>query len=273
MILYPNAKINLGLHIVEKNADGFHNIETLFFPLRWSDVLEFVPIENTDEKTSLKCTGLSVAGNSDNNLVMKALQIVKSEYKLPELKIHLHKIIPMGAGLGGGSADASYMLVGLNRFFDLKITNDKLSNMAAKIGSDCAFFINNQPSLGTGRGNILEAFNIKLSGKYLLVAVPDVHVSTPQAYAGVKPQKPTTPLKEILKMDISEWKKHLINDFEISVFDKFPTIAKLKEIFYEKGAIYASMSGSGSSVFGIFDKNPNLEFTELNGKGWKEQIK
>ena len=254
MIYFPNAKINLGLRVVEKRADGFHNIETVFYPIDLSDVLEILPHLSLEFKLS----GLVVDGNPTDNLCMKAYHLLRCDYNLPPVYMQLHKIIPMGAGLGGGSADAAFVLKALNNEFSLGLSDKQLMEYAARLGSDCAFFIENKPTLATGRGEILEPVDICLKGYHLLLVKPDIHVGTAEAYAGISPQKPATSLADIVKQPVSEWKQHLINDFEATIFKRYPGIASIKKELYEMGAAYAAMSGSGSTVYALFTDKPDI---------------
>jgi len=254
MITFPNAKINLGLNVVSKRADGFHNIETVFYPINLVDILEVVK-SNTFNFCQ---TGIPVGGNPDDNLCVKAYRILETEYNLKPVSIHLNKIIPMGAGLGGGSSDASFMLKAINILFELNLSNNKLKHYAAQIGSDCSFFIDNTPSKAHGRGELLESINVDaIKGPHILLVKPNVHVSTKDAYANIKPKTPTKSIQDILKTPVEEWKSGLKNDFETTIFAKYPEISNIKNTMYEMGAIYSSMSGSGASVFGLFNDKPN----------------
>jgi 4-diphosphocytidyl-2-C-methyl-D-erythritol kinase len=258
MLVFPNAKINLGLRILSKRHDGYHNIETCFYPIDWCDALEMViaPAFNFTQ------SGLSIDGDTKNNLCIKAYQLMQQSYALPPVHMHLHKVIPFGAGLGGGSADAAFTLKALNEIFKLDLSDDTLKNHAAVLGSDCAFFIDNKPAVGEGRGDELHAVDISLKGKFLAVIKPDVMVSTAQAYAGVIPSQANNSLTDILQKPIAQWKQHLVNDFEISVFERHSEIKQIKEKLYAAGAIYAAMSGSGAAVFGIF--NQEIEMQPFN---------
>lgn len=251
MICFPNAKINLGLNIVSKRPDGYHNIETVFYPVPVKDALEIV----STQQSSFHQTGIPVDAPAEKNLVIKALNLMKAQYKIPELEVHLMKAIPFGAGLGGGSADAAFMLKLLNDFCSLNIETNYLERMASLLGADCAFFIRNLPVFASGTGNIFESVNLSLNGYYLCLIKPDVWVSTQEAYSVIKPTKPETSLKKIITLPVEQWKDFMVNDFEKSVFAKHPVISAIKDALYEEGALYASMSGSGSSVYGIF-KNP-----------------
>ena len=252
MITYPNAKINLGLNIVEKRPDGYHNLETVFYPINLQDALEVTDLEGEGEY-ALKVSGTPIEGELDNNLVVKAYRLLKKDFpNMGPINIHMYKHIPTGAGLGGGSADAAFMLKLLNDKFKLNLSTEKLEEYAAILGADCAFFIQNKPVFASGIGNIFEEINLSLKGYYLVLVKPDIFVSTKDAFANISPMKPIHSLKEIIRMPVETWRATMKNDFEDSVFKKFPEIAAIKDKLYDMGAIYASMSGSGSSVFGIF---------------------
>ncbi len=255
MICFPNAKINLGLHITSKRNDGYHEIETCMYPIPLFDALEI--IINT-KKSSWNTSGISIEGDPKDNLVLKAYQLLKKDFSnLPHVDIHLHKNIPMGAGLGGGSADAAFGLKLMNNLFDLILDDFFLEEYAERLGSDCPFFIDNSPKIAKGRGEILEPIDLSLKGCYLVLINPGIHVGTKEAYAGVKPSPSIVKLKEVLN-DKSRWKEELVNDFEASIFVIHPEIAAIKEKLYETGAFYAAMSGSGSSVFGLFESKPTV---------------
>lgn len=251
MICFPNAKINLGLNIVSKRSDGYHNLETVFYPLMIKDALEIIENKNLNKDVLIQ-SGIQVDGVAEDNLVMKALHLMREKYDFPKVEVHLLKNIPFGAGLGGGSADASFMLKLLNVTFNLGATDDELANLAVRLGADCPFFIYNRPMFASGIGEVFENIDLSLTGYHWVLVKPNVHVSTKDAFALIKPVEPKLSLKEIIKRPIQDWKDLMANDFEASVFAKFPEIATIKEKLYEEGAIYASMSGSGSSVFGIF---------------------
>ncbi len=252
MISFPNAKINLGLHITSKRKDGYHDIETCMVPIPLVDALEMI----IDKKPSWNSTGLEIPGDPKDNLILKAEKLIKKDFPgLPNLSIHLHKNIPMGAGLGGGSADGAFALKLMNNLFDLHLDDFFLEEYAAQLGSDCPFFIENTPKIARGRGEILEPIELSLKGTYLVLINPGIHVGTKEAYAGVTPAPPKVKLEEVLS-DRSRWKAELVNDFEQSIFKNHPAIAEIKEKLYAEGAFYAAMSGSGSSVFGLFEKKP-----------------
>ncbi|MBN3580776.1 4-(cytidine 5'-diphospho)-2-C-methyl-D-erythritol kinase [Algoriphagus aestuarii] len=257
MICFPNAKINLGLHITSKRTDGFHDIETCMVPIPLYDALEII-IE--PKKSTWSSSGFGIPGEQKDNLILKAYQLLKKDFpNLPNIGIHLHKNIPMGAGLGGGSADAAFALNLMNNLFDLILDDFFLKEYAAKLGSDCPFFIENTPKIATGRGEILEEVEIDLKGTHLVLINPGIHIGTKEAYAGVTPKKPEKELSEILS-DKKRWKEELKNDFELNIFLNHPEIKQIKDRFYEAGAYYAAMSGSGSSVFGLFEGKPkNLQ--------------
>jgi 4-diphosphocytidyl-2-C-methyl-D-erythritol kinase len=248
MVAFPHCKINLGLHVMSKRDDGYHNIETCFYPVPWTDILEIIP----SNQFSFSSSGSFIPGNVDENLCIKAFHLLQKQFQLADVKIHLHKVLPTGAGLGGGSSDAAFTLRILNSLFGLNLTSNHLRDFASQLGSDCAFFIDDKPLLGSGRGEQLTGLTLSLKGLYLVLVKPDIHVSTADAYAGVKPHVPDQSLSEILGRPVADWKNYLVNDFERSVFIKFPVIEAIKKELYDQGALYASMSGSGSSVFGIF---------------------
>jgi 4-diphosphocytidyl-2-C-methyl-D-erythritol kinase len=248
MISFPNAKINIGLLITGKRPDGYHNLETVFFPVGWSDALE---IASSDE-LSFTSSGIEIAGPAESNLVMKAYRLLSEDFELPPLRIHLHKQIPFGAGLGGGSADGAFMLRMLSKTFNLDIAQEKMIDYAARLGSDCPFFLINQPVFATGRGEIMNPVRVSLKGLSLLLVKPPIEVSTASAFRHVVPQEPPVSLQELIQLPVAEWKGRIFNQFEDSVFPQFPAIEAIKAQLYNLGAIYASLSGSGSCVFGLF---------------------
>ena len=260
MITFPNAKINLGLDIVEKRPDGYHNLETVFYPIPLCDILEITPATEPDAPDyTFKMYNAVFEGNDADNLVIKAYKALAADHKLPKVDISLYKHIPTGAGLGGGSADAAFALKMLNEIAGLGLTALQLRSYASRIGADCAFFIDNIPAYATGIGDILTPTQCSISGYHLVLVKPDIHVSTKDAYSLVTPQKPQEPLTDIAARPINEWKGAMKNDFEKSIFAKHPTMAKVKEQLYAMGAMYASMSGSGSSFFGIFNEEQDIE--------------
>ena len=265
MKVYPNAKLNIGLNIVERRPDGYHNIETIFYPIGLHDTIEMEITEGCDVPCMLQIDGNSIEGEVEDNLVVKAYRIIAKDFTLPHVSIRLDKRVPTGAGLGGGSADAAYTLRLLNDCCHLGLTTDQLEDYAVRLGADCPFFIRNIPVFATGIGNVFSPVSLSLRGKYLVLVKPDVFVSTRDAYAAVKPQRPSTSLPQLTAMPIDQWRGRVVNDFEASVFPKFPEIKAIKDRLYDLGAVYASMSGSGSSVFGIFNEEPQLASDEFNG--------
>lgn len=253
MITFPNAKINLGLNIVEKRPDGYHNLETIFYPINLQDALEVTRRENNDKEYTLHISGSPLEGEPEDNLVVKAYKLLKKDYPgLLPVDIHMYKHIPACAGLGGGSSDAACMIKLLNDKFSLGLSTERMEEYAVKLGADCAFFIRNKPVFATGIGNLFEPVELSLKGYHIILIKPDIFVSTRDAFAEIKPVRPAVSLKEIVKQPMETWKNSMKNDFEDSVFKKFPEIAAIKDELYDLGAVYAAMSGSGSSVYGIF---------------------
>lgn len=271
MICFPNAKINLGLNIVSKREDAYHNIETVFYPIPLCDVLEIVP--SPDGQTKFISTGIPVDGEPESNLVMKAYRLFTSSLSPEEQKtkneidIFLRKNIPFGAGLGGGSADAAYMLKLANEYFETKLPNEELEKLASQIGADCPFFIRNKPVFAEGIGNIFTPVDLSLRDYSLVLVKPDIHVSTKEAYSMVKPKPAKQSVRDIVRLPVGQWQNLLVNDFEESVFSLYPAIREIKEELYRQGALYASMSGSGSSVFGIFDKQLDVKQLNISSEG------
>jgi 4-diphosphocytidyl-2-C-methyl-D-erythritol kinase len=273
MLIYPNAKINLGLHIVEKRADGYHTIETVFYPIPWTDILEVIPSQNAVPQVELTTSGFDIPGELSQNLLVKAWNLVAADYQIPGVKVHLHKLIPMGAGLGGGSSDAAFFLRALNALFDLNLAWGELHHYARQLGADCSFFISNCPVMAEERGDVYEAIDFTLKGWHIVVVHPGIHISTAKAYAGVTPKQPTTTLEEIVtKFPVEQWKDKLVNDFEVSVFSRHPIIAIIKEQLYALGASYASMSGSGSAVYGLFRSKPLVDALFSAYTLWKGEL-
>jgi len=268
MLYYSNAKINLGLNIVNKRADGFHDIETVFYPISINDALEFIE----SDVVSLSSSGLEVDCPLEQNLIIKAYSLLQKDFKLPTLKFHLHKVIPFGAGMGGGSANAAYTLVELNRFFKLNLSEDQLMEYARQLGADCAFFIKNSAVYAEQKGDVFTNLNLDLSDYYILLIHPGFGVSTQEAYANVSPKSPAKNIQEIIKQDISTWETDLENEFEQEIFKKYPVLDQIKTQMYSNGALYAAMSGSGSTVFGIFKNEPNIEGLD-NYWFWKGKLK
>ena len=258
MITFPNIKINLGLSITEKRPDGYHNLETVFYPVALEDALEIRTNPEAQQKFTLHQHGMEIAGTPENNLVVKAYLLLDKEFHLPPVEIHLYKHIPSGAGLGGGSSDAAFMLKLLNEHYNLQLSDNQLEDYAATLGADCAFFIKNTPTYAEGIGNIFSPIELSLKGYRIMIVKPDVFVSTREAFANIRPHRPEYPVREVIRRPVAEWKDTLINDFEASVFPQYPVIGEIKEELYHQGAIYASMSGSGSSVFGLFAAGTTL---------------
>ncbi len=262
MILYANCKINLGLDILRRREDGFHDLETVMIPV--SEVCDVVEVNRAEGESTFEQKGLVVDCDVEQNLCMKALRLMQRLYGVGEVKITLDKRVPFGAGLGGGSSDATAVILALNELYDLGLSEERLVEIAAMIGSDTAFFVRNTPQLCTGRGEKMEPIELSLQGKYLAIAKPEEGVSTKEAYAGVKPALPQVRLAEALQRPIREWQGLVKNDFEPHIFEAHPAIAELKKTMLDAGAIYASMSGSGSAVFGIFDDKPKLDIKTNN---------
>jgi 4-diphosphocytidyl-2-C-methyl-D-erythritol kinase len=268
MIAFPPCKINLGLHIISKRPDGFHDLETCFYPIPWTDILEIIP----SKELVFTSSGNPIPGKAEDNLCLKAYHLLKTDFDIAPVKIHLHKIIPIGAGLGGGSSDAAYTLRLLNDIFNLSLSVDQLKDYASKLGSDCSFFVQDKPMIGHGKGEILTEIDISLKGFYLVFVKPLIHISTQEAYSGITPKQPLIKINDILKQPVTNWKGILKNDFEESVFKKHPTIAEVKAKLYSSGAIYSSMSGSGSSVFALFEKPVQLRNEFVGMEYWEGKI-
>ena len=262
MILNANCKINLGLDILRRREDGYHDLETVMLPVR--DMYDVVEVVVTDGESTFEQRGLVVDCDAESNLCMKALRLMQRLYGVGEVRITLDKRVPFGAGLGGGSSDATAVILAVNELFALGLTEEQLIEAAAMIGSDTAFFVRNTPQLCSGRGERMTPIELPLSGLYLAVAKPTEGVSTKEAYSGVKPAVPSLRLSDALKRPIGEWRGVVKNDFEPHIFAAHPAIAQLKSAMYEAGAIYASMSGSGSAVFGIFAEQPQLSISTDN---------
>lgn len=262
MILFPNAKINLGLYVTEKRSDGYHNIESVFYPIPWKDILEI-----NETATALKFTssGLPIPGDSSGNLCVKAYHLLAQHIELPPVHIHLHKIIPMGAGLGGGSADAAFVLKHLSSEYAPEWNDEKVAALAAQLGADCAFFIYNQPMIATGKGEILSPVSLDLKNWHIVVVHPGIHVSTPLAYSWVKPAPMKFDLlKQLTTTTPEQWRDVIDNDFEHGVFTHHPEVDAIKKQLYTMGAAYASMSGSGSAVYGLFQQKPQYQQWNYN---------
>lgn len=261
MVIFPKAKINIGLRITEKRPDGFHNLQTIFYPVSLFDALEFVVPEELLDKDILVVTGLPSYCIPEDNLVIKAVKKLRGKIKIPFLRIHLHKAIPSGAGLGGGSSDAANILRSLNRYFNLNIIPEELKEISLSLGSDCPFFIESIPAYAEGIGEILTPVKSMPVGYHLLLINPEIAVNTKEAYHDCHPYKGETNLPEYYNRGITEWKDLIVNDFEKTIFPRYPQIAGIKETLYRMGAVYSSLSGSGSAVYGIFDREPEIPET------------
>lgn len=261
MLVFPNCKINLGLNVTKKRNDGFHDIETVFYPVNWCDALEIIENKSSNQEFEFSQSGLLISGKTEDNLIYKAWKLITDKFSVPPIKVHLHKNLPMGAGLGGGSADAAFFITILNDKFKLGLSYSNQHEIASKLGSDCSFFIKNKAVLAKGKGDEFSDITVNLSKYYVLLVFPQINSNTKEAYNGIIPKTPKIDLKTIIeKVPINEWESCLFNDFEETIFIKYPEIKNLKKQLYNNGALYASMSGSGSSVFGIFEKEPEINF-------------
>lgn len=258
MLVFPKAKINLGLRITGKRSDGYHNIETIFYPVCLCDALEMVINAKSPDRDILTLTGYDLPGSVEENIVIRAINKLRESYSIPFLRIHLHKNIPAGAGLGGGSSDAACMLRTLDRMFRLSLSIDELKSVASGLGSDCPFFIDCQPAFASGRGEILEPVRSVISGFYVVLLNPCISISTKEAYDNCVPAPPGSSLAELISKPVTEWKELIFNDFEKTIFKRYPQIKMIKQALYDSGAVYSSMSGSGSTVYGIFDEKPAI---------------
>ncbi len=263
MISFPTCKINLGLNILAKRKDGYHEINSLMYPVPVKDVLEIVPAENFEFTNS----GLKIPGELKDNLIFKAYEMLRKEYDLPPVKIHIYKNIPMGGGLGGGSSNGAYTLKSLNNLFNLNLSDEDLRTYAAKLGSDCPFFIAELPQIAKGRGEILSPSELNLKGMYLLLVNDGTHISTADAYGRIRPTTPIQLLETVLEAPIETWREDLVNDFEAPILNDFPQLMQVKNTLYDLGATYAAMTGSGSTIFGLFKNAPNVNdvFSFHNG--------
>ncbi|MDP9080566.1 MAG: 4-(cytidine 5'-diphospho)-2-C-methyl-D-erythritol kinase [Bacteroidota bacterium] len=258
MIIFPNAKINIGLNVINRRDDGYHNLETIFYPVNIKDALEIVEAD----ELSFESSGLEIPGRAEDNLCVKGYHLLKKDFDIPPVKIHLHKHIPIGAGLGGGSSDAAFFIRLVNQKFELGMDDEQMIGYAKKLGADCAFFIKNEPVFAFEVGDEFEPIKLDLSKYQVVLVMPPVQISTAEAYRGVKPAPVKDSLMDLIYEPISEWRKYIKNDFEVSIFKNHPEIRGVKAALYEAGALYASMSGSGASVFGIFENTPDLSGLE-----------
>jgi 4-diphosphocytidyl-2-C-methyl-D-erythritol kinase len=259
MIVFPNAKINIGLRILRRRGDGYHDLQSIFFPVGLRDMLEILPADATlnDGKPVIYVSGFEVPATAEN-LCWKAVELFTGRQGIPPVRLHLHKRIPPGSGLGGGSSDASFTFLALNEMFGCGLTGDVLEGYASEVGSDCPFFIRNRPSLVSGRGNLLEPVPLNLAGHYLVIVFPGISVPTGPAYRMIRPSGKGPDLREIPALPPGQWPNRAGNRFEEPVFAEYPELAGIKEKLYRSGAVYASMSGSGSAIYGIFPSPPQL---------------
>jgi len=262
MILFPNAKINIGLNITERRTDGYHNLETVFYPIKINDALEVVE----SDKLTFTSSGLDIPGSMDDNLCVMGYHLLKKDFDLPPVAIHLHKHIPIGAGLGGGSSDAAFFIKLMNQQLELGLSIEQQQNYARTLGADCAFFIENKPVFAFEKGDEFESIKLDLSAYHIVLVMPDVHVSTAEAYRGVQPAPVKESLYDLINHPVANWKKFIKNDFEANIFKNNVSIRGVKAALYEAGALYAAMSGSGASVFGIFEQQPDLSHLEADNE-------
>ncbi|HNZ42019.1 MAG TPA: 4-(cytidine 5'-diphospho)-2-C-methyl-D-erythritol kinase [Bacteroidales bacterium] len=265
MVVYPNCKINIGLNIISKRPDGFHNIESVFYPVPWCDMLEIIP----SAANSFVFDGFKINCPLEENLCYKAWQLLRLRFDIPNISLYLYKKIPFGAGLGGGSSDGAFVLKTLNELFGLDLDRDAIANMASELGSDCTFFVDNRPCFVSGTGADIAPVELSLKGYYVMVVKPAVSVSTVEAYRMVTPQKPVLRLSDVIKMPVTAWEKCLSNDFESPVMEQYPTIRRIKDRLYEMGAVYAAMSGSGAAVYGLFEQEVDTDKDFAGCQLWK----
>jgi len=261
MLVFPNAKLNLGLYVTGQRPDGFRNLESVFVPLPWCDALEVLPATGTAE-TTLALTGIPIPGDPATNLCLRAYELLRADFNLPPVQLHLHKVVPIGAGLGGGSADAAFALRALNDLFQLHLSVEDLQAYARKLGSDCAFFVANKPVFAYEKGDVFEEVSLNLTGTACKVVYPGLHISTTEAYAHVTPGAPRHDLRQALSQPVETWRDTISNDFEDALTPTYPILGEIKRQLYAAGAAYASLSGSGSAVYGLFpglDTPPNVE--------------
>jgi len=255
MICFPNAKINIGLEIVSKREDGFHNIVTGIYPIGYCDILEITK----SDKFKFTQTGLIIPGNGEGNLVVRAYNLLQEENDIPAVNIHLHKVVPIGAGLGGGSSDASFTLITLNQIFHLNYNLDELEKFAGRLGTDCPFFIRNQPGIAIKKGDEFKPLEIDISGHWLVVVTPNIHITTSEAYSFIVPSHGNGEWTELLSQSTGSWKTNISNSFEDYALNEYPELNEIKNKLLNEGAIYSSLSGSGSSVYGLFKEKMNTE--------------
>ena len=261
MLVFPNAKLNLGLYVTQRRPDGFHTLESVFVPLPWTDALELLPAE-AGQPTHLTLSGRPIPGDLATNLCVRAYELLQADFpRLPPVRLYLHKIVPIGAGLGGGSADAAFVLKAANDLFDLNLSVEVLESYARRLGSDCAFFIQNRPVLAVEKGDVFEEINLNMKGANCVVVYPNLHISTAEAYARISPQPPPHPLRAALAQPMSTWRDTVSNDFETALTPGYPVLAEIKQQLYGAGATYASLSGSGSAVYGLWEQAEPAEMT------------
>jgi 4-diphosphocytidyl-2-C-methyl-D-erythritol kinase len=265
MVTFPNAKINIGLFVTERRPDGYHQLESVFYPVGWQDVLEAVPADSV----TFRSTGLPIPGDAATNLCLKAYQLLRADYALPPVHLHLHKVVPIGAGLGGGSADGAFTLRLLNDAFGLDLSDDVLESYARQLGSDCAFFVRNVPRYCFGKGDEFAPVSLSLAGKWIVLVNPGIHISTAEAYAGIRPQPAPVALPDAVQQPVTAWRDVITNDFERHLLPRYSLIAELKERLYAAGAAYAAMTGSGSTVYGIFEQERNLDTEFSDFRYWQ----
>jgi len=269
MLFFPNAKINLGLNILRKRTDGFHDIASFFYPIGWQDVLEILP----QSALHFEATGINIPPDGKENLCLRAYHLLREAFALPPVYLHLHKHIPIGAGMGGGSADAVFVLTGLNKLFNLQLTVEQLLHYAMQLGSDCAFFVENKSQYAHGRGELLTPTAPDLKGTKIMVVYPNLHITTAEAYKGIVPKEPDIPLQESVLLPRQEWKHSIQNDFEHVLFAHYPALPAIKQTLYDLGAFYAAMTGSGSAIYGLFEQNIPTENSYFqNYMTWKGEI-
>lgn len=269
MIYISPAKINLGLQIIERRGDGFHNLRSVMYPIPLCDIIEISQLPGQEIPISFTQSGISTDAPQEQNLCVKAWKLMASERTLPPVAIHLHKQIPVGAGLGGGSSNASMVLTGLNALASSPVPPEELAELAGQLGSDCPFFLQKDPMMTEGRGELLSGVDVSLDSFYLVLLFPEIHISTAEAYAAASPFMPDLHLRELIQVPVSQWKSQMLNDFEKSAFARYPLLKSIKLALYRAGAVYASMSGSGSSLYGIFETRPQLPVEIQNYVIWE----
>ncbi len=268
MVVFPNAKINIGLQVTAKRSDGYHNISSIFYPISWADILEIIPAHTFH----FTCSGLDIPGKTSENICVKAFQLIKAKYNIPNVHLHLHKIIPIGAGLGGGSADGAFTIKLLNTYYALGMSVQIMEKFANQLGSDCPFFIRNKVQYVTGTGSIFKEVSPNLANRYITLIYPNIHVSTATVYSQISPQKPEYELEQSVRHPVRKWRKIIKNDFQQGVSAQYLIIGELIENLYKKGALFASMTGSGSTVYGIFEQETTIKVPEYFTV-WQEKLK